>query len=309
MNKILTVGSATLDLFFQSNNFPEINDGMRLSLAYGGKYVADSFDLAFGGGGANTAVSFSRQGFETYCWAKIANDWAGKHILENLKNENVDLQLIQKDSDRTTTSAILLGKDRERTIITYRGENDNLILDEKVKNVFNQVSWLYFADLARASKENKLSWLKTMKKNGIKQLITLSGDEYKKGIDYLDEYFEYADIFIVNAHELADIWGGDAPDLDLEKTNYAKKLGLKMLVVTYDINGSWAYTQDKIYHQPIVKVDEVADTTGAGDAFGAGFLGEYIRTNSIPKALQFAAKNSSSVISHISTQKGLLHVK
>lgn len=308
MTKILTVGSATLDLFFQADDFPEIKEGTRLSLAYGGKYVADSFDLAFGGGGANTAVSFARQGFDAYCWTKIANDWAGKHIMENFKKENVKTSLIETNSDRTSVSAILLGKERERTVVNFRGKNDKLEFDQKVKKVVTNTSWLFFANLSKASKENKLSWIQNIKKSGTKALITLSGDEYKQGIDYLDEYFKLADIFIVNAHELADIWKGDAPDLDLENINYAQKLGLDLLVVTYDVNGSWAYTKDKIYYQPIVKVEDIADTSGAGDAFGAGFLGEYIRSGDISQALEFAAQNASSVISYISTQKGLLYV-
>ena len=60
--KIISIGSATLDLFFQSTELPETKDGLRLSLAYGGKYVASYFTEAVGGGGCNGAVSLSRQG-------------------------------------------------------------------------------------------------------------------------------------------------------------------------------------------------------------------------------------------------------
>lgn len=303
--KILSIGSATLDLFFQSDDLPETKDGMRLSLAYGGKYVAEDFAESVGGGGCNTAVSLARQGFEVYYWGKIDQSWAGKKILATLKKEGVKTELVDTTSERVTTSAILLGKRREKTIVMYRAENDLLNFTKKVEKIMKKCQWLYFADLALCPKKEKLFWLQFAKNSGVKNFVALSGREYKKGIDYLDEYFALSDIFILNAHELADIWGGDAPDLDLKKTNYAKKLNLPLLVVTYDIHGSYTYTQDKIFYQPIFKV-KVVDKTGAGDAYGSGFLGKYIKTGDIQKAMEFGAKNASSVISYLATQKGLL---
>jgi len=307
--QILTVGSATLDLFFQSNDFPEIEKGMRLSLAYGGKYIADEFAICPGGGATNTAVSLARQGFKVFCWSKIANDCVGKQLIDNLKKEKVSIDLLENHSKQTTISIILLGKGRERTIVTFRAANDKLDLNNRVKKRFKKASWVFFSGLARTTKELKLSLIKYAKQTNTKVVLALSGNEYKKGFNYLDEYFQLSDIFMVNAHELADIWGGNAPDLDLNKTNYAKKLKVPLLVVTYDVHGSWAYTEAKIYHQPIVKPTRIIDTTGAGDAFGAGFLGKYIKTNNIQESLGFAAENSASVISHISTQKGLLYDK
>ena len=304
--KILSIGSATLDLFFQSDDLPEAEDGMRLSLAYGGKYIAKNFAESIGGGGCNAAVSLARQGYQAYYWGKIDKSWVGKKILETLKKEGVKTELVDQSSERVTTSAILLGKSREKTIVMYRAKNDLLNFTKKVKNVIKECQWLYFADLALCPKKEKLTWLKFAKDCGVKTFVALSGREYKKGMNYLDEYFALSDIFILNAHELADIWGGDAPDLDLKNINYAKKLNLPLLVVTYDIYGSYAYTQDKSFYQPIFKV-KIVDGTGAGDAYGSGFLGKYIKTGDIQKAMEFGARNASSVISYLTTQKGLLY--
>jgi len=303
--KFLSVGSATLDLFFQSDNLPEIENGMRLSLAYGGKYIASNFAESIGGGGCNAAVSLARQGFEVYFWGKIDKAWAGQKILTALKKEGINTKLVDTSSERVTTSAILLGKKRERTIIMYRAKNDLLNFTEEVKKTMKECQWLYFADLALCPKKEKLDWLKFAKDHGLKTFVSLSGREYKKGIDYLDEYFALSDIFILNAHELADIWQGDAPDLDLKNINYAQKLNLPLLIVTCDIRGSYAYTKDKVFYQPILKT-KIADSTGAGDAYGSGFLGKYVKTGDIQKAMEFGARNASSVISYLTTQKGLL---
>ena len=305
MTKIIAIGSATLDLFFQSNDLPESKDGLRLSLAYGGKYVVKKFAQSVGGGGCNAAVSLARQGFQVYYWGKINRSRVGRLIWQALKKEGVKTNLIDLSSDRVTTSAILLGKRGEKTIIMYRSKNDFLQFTKKVQKTIRRCQYLYFADLALCPKKDKISWLKFAKEQGLKTFVALSGKEYKKGIRYLDEYFALSDIFILNAHELADIWGGDAPDLDLKKTNYGEKLNLPLLIVTHDIHGSYAYTKDKIFYEPIFKA-KVVDATGAGDAYASGFLGKYIKTNNIQQAMKFGTKNAASVISYLTTQKGLL---
>jgi len=305
MTKIITIGSATLDLFFQSNDLPENKDGLRLSLAYGGKYVVKNFSQSVGGGGCNAAVSLSRQGFQTYYWGKINRSRIGRLIWKTLKKERVKTNLIDLSSDRVTTSAILLGKGGEKTIIMYRSKNDFLQFTAKIQKTIRHCQYIYFADLALCPKKDKISWLKFAKEQGLKTFVALSGKEYKKGIKYLDEYFALSDIFILNAHELADIWGGDAPDLDLKKINYGKKLNLPLLIVTHDIHGSYAYVKDKIFYQPAFKT-KVVDATGAGDAYASGFLGKYIKTNNIQEAMKFGSKNAASVISYLTTQKGLL---
>lgn len=304
MTKIITVGSATIDLYFQDDQLPEEKN--RLSLSYGGKYTAENFVLSTGGGATNSAVSLSRLGFEVFCWTQVGKDWMGKTIIQNLKKEKVNTNLVNHSSKETTISAILLGKTRERTIITYRAKNDLLDFTPQVKEVIKSCQWFYFSNLTLCPKEIKIKWLQFAQENGVKTFVTLSGHEFKKGRGYLDDFFVLSNIFILNAHELADIWGGNAPDLDLKKVNYAQKLNLPFLVVTYDVNGSYAYTKEKIYYQPVVKPKVIADTTGAGDAYGSGFLGQYIKTGDIQKAMEFGSRNASSVIEHISTQKGLL---
>lgn len=303
--KILSIGSATLDLFFQSDNLPETKDGMRLSLAYGGKYIAENFAESVGGGGCNAAVSLSRQGFEVFYWGRVGEDWSGKRVIKKLKKEGVKTNLIQK-GEQTTISAILLGKRGERTIITFRAKNDYLEFSSQVKNILKKTNWLYLANLPLCPQKERIKWLEFAKKYKVKTFVTLSGGEFKKGERYVKDFINLSDIFILNAHELADIWGKDAPDLDLKKTNFAEKLKVSILIVTYDIHGSFVYTKEKAYYQPIFKV-KVVDATGAGDAYASGFLGKYIKTHDIQKAMEFGAKNASSVISYLTTQKGLLY--
>lgn len=305
-NKILIAGNSVIDLIFKSKVFDQRIKNRRLSLALGGKYISEELRQFFGGGGANSAVSLAKQGFKPTLWTYLGHDNFGRIIKNHFRKEKVDCRLIKFKAKQTPISSIFLTSSGERTIVTYHSNADQFQLTSNVLKEFKKNQWFALFSLARCSKKNKISFLKEAKKQGLKTIISLHGSEYYQGFDYLKAYFPFCDILHLNAHELADIFGANAPDFNFKKTNFANKLNLPLLIVSYDIHGNFAYTKERIYFQPIIKPKKVVDTTGAGDAFASGFLGEYIKTDSIPKALLFGARNASSVIQYLGAQNGLL---
>lgn len=305
--KIVLLGSATIDLIFKSKLLDKREKSGRLSLALGGKYIADEFYQLFGGGGANAAVSLTKQGFKPMLISQVGkNDVFADLVLANLKNNQVSTTFVTKTASQTQLSSILLTSTGKRTIINYRSDADFILLTPPLENLMQKSDWLVIFSLAKMSKKEKLKFLKTAKKAGLKTLLSLHGSEYFKGLNYLKDYFQFADIVQMNAHECADIFGGNAPDFNFYKTNFAQKLTVPLLIVTYDVHGSFAYLKGEIYHQDIVKEKKRVDTTGAGDAFISGFLGKYIKTGKINEALYFGAKNATSVIEQLGAQNGLL---
>lgn len=304
--KIIILGSATVDLIFKGKIFDEREVKNRLSLALGGKYIVDEFYQYYGGGGANAAISLARQGFDVSLIAKTGKDVFGKKIRENLKREKVKKDLLMPTAEATQTSSILIDSDGDRTIVNYRGDADLIDLTRKIRKKMKKATWFVVFSMARLPKEKKLKFLRLAKENGSKIFLSLHGTEYFKGFEYLKDYFKLANVMHMNAHECADIFGGNAEDFDFHKTNFGKKVGIPLLVVSHDVKGSFAYTKDKIYYQPIIDTKKIVDTTGAGDAFASGFLGKFIKTNEIKTALEFATKNATSVIEHLGAQNGLL---
>jgi len=307
--KILVSGSSVVDLIFKGEVFAKRQKNGRLSLAFGGKYVPEEFYQRFGGGGANAAVCLAKQGFDTVLWSYLGNDAFGRETAKNLRANKVNRRLIRFKAEHTPISTILLTPSGERTIITYRSDADLLTLNNAVRREMKKRNWFALFSLAKLSREKKLKILRKAKKEGLKIFLSLHGVEYLKGYGYLKPYFQLVDILHINAHELADIFGGNAPDFNFKKTNFSLKLKIPLLVVSYDVQGSFAYTKQKIYYQPIIKAKKVVDTTGAGDAFAASFLGEYLKADSIEKGLAFGARNASSVIQQLGAQKGLLDKK
>ncbi|HXV59860.1 MAG TPA: PfkB family carbohydrate kinase [Vicinamibacteria bacterium] len=73
----------------------------------------------------------------------------------------------------------------------------------------------------------------------------------------------------------------------------------KLFIVTLGAEGSLALTGGGRLRVPAVSVDQVVDTTGAGDTFAAGFLSEYCRSKGVTRALRRGAEEAARTITHI----------
>ena len=72
----------------------------------------------------------------------------------------------------------------------------------------------------------------------------------------------------------------------------------KLLVVTLGPDGSIVFSGDRTFKSDAVKVKKVVDTTGAGDAFAAGFLSSYMHEKSISRAVETGAIIAAKTIAH-----------
>ncbi len=72
----------------------------------------------------------------------------------------------------------------------------------------------------------------------------------------------------------------------------------KLFVVTLGAHGSRVYRHGQRFDCPSVDVDRVVDTTGAGDAYAAGFLAAYCHGNGVEKAMSKGARIAAKVVGH-----------
>ncbi len=124
MFDIISVGSATLDIFLKSPEFPLERNHI------GAKIEVADFLMASGGGGSNAAAGFSRLGLSTACIARFGDDPLGEFVLADMANESFEKKyLIEKAGDNTDCSVILVNPDGSRTILVSRGKTR---IDESV---------------------------------------------------------------------------------------------------------------------------------------------------------------------------------
>ena len=126
MFDVITVGSATRDIFLDASFLKKKQDYLCLDCGY--KFDIEKPFIQTGGGATNTAVSFSRLGIKTAILTKVGNDGPGYSVKKTLQDENVNTGFIQTDDKLGTAMSIVIWKEKDRTIFTYRGASENIKL-------------------------------------------------------------------------------------------------------------------------------------------------------------------------------------
>jgi ribokinase len=272
-------------------------------------------DVVFttGGGGTNTAVTFSRQGLKTACVGVVSNDFNGREILRELRKEKVKpIFIIHKDGF-TAYSTILVMPNAERTILSYKGEGQYFNLQEvpwrKLK-----AKWFYFDSLG-----GNFDLLQKLTENAVSQNSKIAfnpgGKELAHGLEKLKPILDKIDIFISNKEEaelFLNLSNQNPPEDTVKKlSNFIKGI----VIMTLGPDGVIVFDKKNIYKAGTPDSPKV-ERTGAGDAFGSGFVAQYIiqkeklkvedEKEIIVKAIQFATANASSVVSQYGPKAGIL---
>lgn len=306
MARIVSIGSALQDVYLiDHDDLTPVSIGASAifgNIIVGSKVDIDKLSYEVGGGGVNSAITFARHGHEAIFMGNIAKDSAGAAILKVLDREGVDSSYINYVRDKATgTSVILLdSKGGERTILTYRGASDNFRKVEPGDLELIAPDWLYVTTLrgdmdtlAKVFDKAHELGVKIMFNPGVKEL------ESKKELLAL---LAKTDVLLVNKSEAAKI----VPGVLLTELLYHLNNYVKVTIITDGPMGGIAGDREEIYRFGIYEDVKIKDATGAGDAFGSGFLAEYAAGKSFRQALMFGSANSTAVVSQIGASRGIL---
>jgi sugar/nucleoside kinase (ribokinase family) len=103
------------------------------------------------------------------------------------------------------------------------------------------------------------------------------------------------DILFGNEHELVSLYEVDSLDRAIREV----QRDCSLAVITVGADGCLVVTPDGVLGSPAEPVEQVLDTTGAGDLFAAGFLYGYTRDHSLPECARLGAIAAAEVISHV----------
>lgn len=306
MYDVITIGGASQDIYLESEGFEKIKDKKILDKFAGGlpseaKTEIEKAIFETGGGGTNSACTFSRLGLKVAFLGNVGNDKAGSEIKKILKKEKVSTSLIKTDpDDKTAFSIILLTPTQKRIILVYRGAEKDLALK---KSDFKKLKtkWFYITSLA-----GNLKLLKQIVDFAGENKIKVAANPGQKELsqkEKLKSILKNIDILILNLKEAAEFSGQDK----IEKM--AKKILSDFngtLVITLGAKGTAAFDRKNIFQIKTEAKKNIKDTTGAGDAFGSAFVTGIILKNKIDFSLQLGTANARAVLDKIGAKKGLL---
>jgi len=224
---------------------------------------------ACGGSAANTIVGLSRLGCKTGFIGKVADDPEGQMLLEGFRREGVDTAGIRvQPGSRSGMVMGFVDEEGERALYIDPGVNDTLTLNEVKTEYAKQTELLHLASFVGQKA------FETQKKllNTIPESVKISldpGEIYaRKGLAALEPILEKCHVLMPNARELQILAG--KPDYQ-DNANVMLDKGAKTVAVKLGKNGCYVTDGKEKHHVEAFKA-KVVDTTGAGDAFNAGFL-------------------------------------
>ena len=230
-----------------------------------------SIEIAPGGSGANSMIGISQLGGITAFSGKIGNDEHGKLYRNKLDSLGVSDCLAEGEGS-TGSSLILVSEDGARTMNTFLGMSQELINQDIDPIVIKSSTYIYLTGYlwdTESQKKAVLNALDEAKNNHIKIALSLS-DPFcitRHKDDFINLLKGYADMVFCNQEEAFTL-------LETEITQKAVEImsdWTETVALTLGAYGALISHQGEIYYiDPLPVI--VEDTTGAGDAFAAGFL-------------------------------------
>ncbi len=307
MARIVSVGSALQDIYLIDHDDlrpTAIGDTAIFgNILVGSKVEIDRLSFEVGGGAINSAITFARNNHEAIVFSNIARDSAGQAILKTLNREGIDNSFIKFLDHKTTGTSIILldSKSGERTILSCRGASnkfDNLEIDDLD---FVSPDWLYITTL-RGDYETLEKLFEKAKKLGSKIMFNPGKGELENSKRLL-KLLKNVDILLVNKSEAAEI----VPGVLLEELLYHLRDYTETIIITDGSMGGIAGNSKETYRFGIYEDIKMRDATGAGDAFGSGFLASLAAGKSFKDSLIFASANSTSVVQQIGASRGIIN--
>ena len=288
MTKIGVVGSINTDFVFKSKNLPLPSETI----------LGDSFDISFGGKGANEAVALARLGADCCLFGAIGKDIFSKENLKNLKKEKVCVKNIKICENVSGGAAGITVGSGTNSIVVVPGANQEVTIDY-LKSVEKE---LLECDIIGTQLEiplKSVEYLIKLAKKNHKTLVFNPSPIVPLPQKLLDD----CSYIIVNEVEIKRLPGYQNDDQLLQRYN-------GKLILTRGKEGAffWDITYKSVKNIPSLKVKTV-DTTGAGDTFLASFMYALSKKQPLCQALTFANTCAGLKVTKSGAQTGMPTIK
>jgi sugar/nucleoside kinase (ribokinase family) len=254
-----------------------------------------------GGSAANTAIGVASLGGSSQYIGKVSDDQLGAVFVHDLRSTGVVYDTsLAKDGTPTGRCLILVTPDAHRTMRPFLGAAHELTADDVHDDAVAGAAITYAegfwdAECARQAFEKALRIA-----HGAGRRAALSLSDVVCVNNFHDEF-----LALLKAGEIDVLFGNEAellalfPDADLDTAVERVRDLAPIAAITRSEHGSVVVAGDETHEVPAAHVDEVVDTTGAGDMYAAGFLFGLTHGEPLAQCAELGSLCAAEVISHV----------
>lgn len=291
-------GDDFIDAFGLTKGSMGLIDAERAAELY--KALDDKTETS-GGSAGNTMIGVASLGGSASFIGKVADDELGRFYRGDAMASGVNFTVSPGiEGDPTGRSMIVVTPDAERTMSTFLGAATTLYASDIPEEAVAASRFLYCEGYI---------WDIDVTKDAIRHAMQIAKQARRKISFTLSDSF-CVDRHFDEWHDLLDndidvLFGNEDELLTLTKAkSHAEAVEMirgrcDILCATKGAEGSWIVTADETVEIPVVPVEHVVDTTGAGDQYAAGVLFGLARNMSLFDAGMLGSKAAAEVISHM----------
>ena len=298
---------------------------LRLSSPGNSRFIqSDSFDVNYGGGEANVAVSLQNYGNEAYFVSKVPEHEIGQAAINSLRRFGVHTEYMMRGGSRLGIYYLETGSSVRPSKVIYDRAHSSISEatpeDFDFEAIFHDADWFHWSGITAALGDNAAECVRQACIAAKKAGVTISCDlNYRKKLwtsekaqSVMRPLMQYVDICIGNEED-AQMCLGYRPDADVTngKTdaegykqvfiNGVKEWGFKYIVSTlresYSASDTgWKaliYDGKVFYLSRRYEINPIVDRVGGGDSFSAGLIHGLANGKPMEWSLEFAVAASA----------------
>lgn len=301
---------------------------LRLSTPNNERFIqADEFDINYGGGEANVAVSLSNFGYDTEFVTAVPDNPIGECAVAALRKHGVGTKYISRSGNRLGIYYLESGSAMRASNVIYdragssisEAKPEEFDFDE----IFKDADWFHFTGITPAVSDKATELIKAALKAAKKAGVTVSCDlnfrkklwTSEKAKKVMTELMQYVDVCIGNEEDAEKVLGFKAKATDVTKGElnldgykdvfnqmidaFGFKYVISSLRQSYSAsNNGWsACIMDgksrEFYHSKTYSVTPIVDRVGGGDSFAAGCVCGLLDGKDMKESLEFGVAASA----------------
>ena len=253
-----------------------------------------------GGSAANTAVGLARLGVKTGFIGKVASDREGKLLVRDFIDEGVNTDgIVVSEAGRSGTVIGFVDENGERALYVDPGVNNSLKFHEIDLDYASKADLLHLTSFA-----GEMPFQAQKKLIEILPEISVTVDPgmiyARKGLAELKPLIRRCLVFFPNEHELKLLTGKDYE----RGSEILLKEGVRIVAVKLGARGCYVTDGEESHLVEPFKV-KIVDSTGAGDAFCAGFLYGIINNKTLRECGVLGNFVASRTLTEMGARNGL----
>lgn len=298
---------------------------LRLSTANNNRFTqATSFDVVYGGGEANVAVSLANYHHDAYFVSRVPANDIGQSSINALRQYGIKTDYIAKGGDRLGIYYLETGASMRPSKVIYDRANSSIatatVNDFNFDDIMQDASWFHWSGISPAISDEAAKLVElaciAAKKHNVKVSVDLNFRKKlwttEKAQSIMRPLMQYVDVCIGNEED-AELCLGFKPSSNVEKgetkadgyyqifKEMKETFNFELVVSTLReslsaTHNGWKallYDGSKFYESKRYDINPIIDRVGGGDSFSAGLIHGLLTKDNHQDALEFAVGASA----------------